>query len=147
MTIGVGGDGNSRPGFAARRVRMPNGRGTVGVAMSDAVGAQRLVSERRLEPRLTVRIGDLLNFRRVFDGIALRVNVVREQVVAKEMPAWAPDALDAAFTGEEDRPRPLLPVLHLERRVVERNLAIARFAERERMMVGVARPEAESADE
>ena len=69
--------------------------------------------------RFAIRIGDLLNFCGVFDRIAFRVFVVREQVVAEQVAARSPGARYPAFAGVVDGLDPLLPIAHFEGRMVE----------------------------
>src|SRR5262245_877648 len=111
----------TRPGARARR--------TAGTRRSCAIGALPHVGNAFGDPRLAIGIGDLLDLGGVFDRIALGIAVVREQIVAVQVTTGSPDAADTTLAGVEDRLQPFVAVLHLESRVVEGRLPIARLAE------------------
>src|SRR5579859_5631930 len=106
-----------------------------------------LVGVRLHDAWLAIGIGELFDFGCVFDGVALGIFVIGKEIVAEQVAARAPGARNPAFAGVKHGLDPRLPVAHLERRVMEGGDAVASLAEGQRMMVSVARPEAQTADE
>src|SRR5579859_1947136 len=89
--------------------------------------AAPLVRVRLHDARLTVRVGDLLDFGGVFDRVALGVLVVGKQLIAEQVATRDPGARNAAFTRVEHGLDPFLPVAHLECRVMEARDTLTRL--------------------
>ena len=68
---------------------------------------------------------DQLELGRVLDGVAVRVEEVAEGVVARQVPAGAPDLLDAGAQQAAGAAHVLVDAAHLERRVVQRGVRAA----------------------